>query len=65
MIYYGIKTPINERVKSYIHWISSSEHDSWFLFFNQNPHRLPICDAIEAYKSIGYKCVKLEVNEIE
>jgi hypothetical protein len=65
MKYYGIKTPEN-----YIWWITDSEHNSWFAFFTwqnkdgqYNPHRAPLYTAIEAYKSIGYRCVELEVRE--
>ncbi len=71
MEYFGIKTPGKKQEESYIHWISSSEHQSWRLFF-QYPneidpvhyYRLPMEEAIHAYKAIGYGCVKLEVTEI-
>lgn len=65
MIYYGIKTPVNEREKSYISWVEKTEHDSWMRFFNTSVYRNPIFEARKAYEAIGYKCVKLEVNEIE
>lgn len=72
MKYYGIKTPHNRFGvdKSYIWWIGQSEHESWMMFFTQggqheerNAHRLPLEEAIRAYKAIGYKCVELEVTE--
>jgi hypothetical protein len=71
MKYFGIKTP-NESVHlpSYIWWIDQSEHDAWMSFFQYpskenklNPHRVPLADAIRAYKAIGYKCVELELIE--
>lgn len=67
MKYYGIKTPGEY---SYIYWITESEWQSWQAFFNipdkfnnSIVHRLPMSEAIEAYKAIGYKCVELEVTE--
>jgi hypothetical protein len=72
--YFGIKTPEKEdkwsKTPSIIWWIANDEHSSWMLFFqypsNKNelmPYRLPIAEAIQAYKAIGYKCVELEVKE--
>jgi len=68
MKYFGIKTP---EPHSYIWWIADSQHNSWMSFFTYPskdgdgpaPHRLPMCDAIRAYKGIGYRCVELEVKE--
>ena len=72
MKYFGIKTPRKDNEDSYIWWISNSEHKSWDDFFsypdktnNYNPHRVPLDEAKKAYQSIGYKCVELEVTEIE
>lgn len=66
MKYYGIKTPENEyNVGSYIWWIDTDEHKSWDLFFQYNAHRAPLYDAIKAYEAIGYKCVELEIKEVE
>lgn len=72
MKYYGIKTPGSETDESYIWWISDSEYNTWRLFFtypnkdgDKNAHRLPLADAIRAYEAIGYKCVELEVKEIQ
>ena len=69
MKYFGIKTPATE--KPHIHWISSSKHNSWRLFFQYpnetdtlNYHRLPIAEAVRAYEAIGYKCVELELSEV-
>ena len=70
MKYFGIKTPNKELEKSYISWISSSDHKSWRLFFQYptedggvNYHRSPMHDAIRAYKAIGYMCVELNISE--
>jgi len=70
MKYFGIKTPKTASHSSYIWWISDSEHNSWMSFFNYpnkdkelNSHRLPLAEAIKAYKAIGYRCVELEVVE--
>jgi hypothetical protein len=70
MKYYGIKTPKTDREESYIWWISDSEHNSWDAFFISpdkvhayNRSRPSMETAIKAYKSIGYKCVELEVEE--
>lgn len=72
MEYYGIKTPEKENGKSYIWWISDSEDSSWNMFFTHpnkdgkaNFYRAPLFDAKRAYKAIGYKCVKLKVEEIK
>lgn len=71
MKYFGIKTPETNTEKSYIHWIGSTAKHSWQSFFQYpnelgilNFHRLPIFEAIKAYKAIGYKCVKLDITEI-
>jgi hypothetical protein len=70
MKYFGIKTPGSSESPSYIWWIEGSEHNSWLAFFefpskegNVNPHRLPLEEAIRAYKAIGYKCIEVEVKE--
>ena len=59
MNYYGIITPDNI---DWIGWIGSDEHRVWSNFFNDNPHKLPLAEAIKAYKSIGYKFVELEIK---
>ena len=65
MEYFGIKTPVGEEKKSYISWITKDEHQSWALFFQypEKYYRLPMFEAIKAYKAIGYQCVKLIVKE--
>lgn len=70
MRYFGIKTPEKENEKSYIWWIAEDEHRCWMQFFTypnknneMNSHRLPLFDAIRAYKAIGYKCIELEIKE--
>ena len=66
MEYYGIKVPKTEYDEPYIYWIADGELNSWQMFFkNANPHRAPLSTAIEAYEAIGYKCVKLNIKEIE
>jgi hypothetical protein len=73
MTYYGIKAPKNSTYNGsdpYIWWIANSPDGCWrsFLTFpsergDRNAHRLPISEAIEAYQAIGYKCVRLKVEE--
>ena len=63
MDYYGIKTLGNEIDPPYIWWIGSTRHDAWANFFTQHPHRLPLEEAIRAYEGIGYKSVKLKIEE--
>lgn len=70
MTKFGIKTPKNnywpERA---IHWIGDTEHEAWRAFFTQpykqelKGYRLPLAEAIEAYESLGYECVELELRE--
>jgi hypothetical protein len=72
MRYFGIKTPATENEPSYIWWIADGKHEAWMAFF-QYPnkdgkrimYRLCIADAIKAYEGIGYKCVEVELKEIE
>lgn len=40
-------------------------HDAWVKFFRFKAHNLPLGDAIEAYESIGYKCKKFKLVEVE
>ena len=72
MEYYGIKTPKKDRQDSYIHWLAKNEHEAWSEFFtypcrdgNFKSYRYPLAEAIQAYKGLGYECVKLAVNEID
>ncbi len=65
MRYFGILKPDGT-----IWWIADSRHNAWMAFFtypsNKNeitPHRLPLAEAIEAYQSIGYRCIELGVRE--
>ena len=62
---YGIKCP-NGR----IWWFAEDESRAWLAFFSypsgpnrENACRAPLAEAIEAYKSIGYKCVQVEIHE--
>ena len=71
MNYFVIKTPKTE-YDSYIWWITETESASWMAFFTQPGsngnlvyNRSPLDDAKRAYQAIGYKCVKLRVEEIE
>lgn len=71
MDYYGIRTPDKPETPSYIWWISDTKHNAWMSFFKypsrddgHNAHNLPLADAIRAYEGIGYKCVRLKVEEI-
>jgi hypothetical protein len=66
MRYFGIKTP-----DGMIWWIETDEHKCWHEFFTHPardllpfPHRLPMQEAIRAYKGLGYRCVELEVREV-
>lgn len=70
MKYFGIKTTGYGGQEPYIWWIANSEHAAWVSFFNSpspyrdlNGYRLCIAEAIEAYESIGYRCVELTVEE--
>ena len=56
--YFGVKKPDGR-----IWWITDSEQNSWHALFHGAPHRLPLDEAIRAYKAIGYRCVELEVKE--
>lgn len=58
--YYGIQTPEGK-----ISWIGHSDYQAWEHFFYFKPHRLPLHEAKEAYKAIGYKCVALEIKIIK
>lgn len=65
MQYFGIRKPDGR-----IWWLADSEHNAWISFFTypsekqeKMPHRLPISEAIQAYQSIGYRCVELDVRE--
>lgn len=70
--YYGIKTPGKPEIdqESYIYWIGNSEHEAWMAFFHypKNGERglvaFSLSEAIEAYEAIGYRCVELEVKEL-
>ena len=69
MKYFGIKTP---EPNSYIWWIAADKHSSWHMFFQYpnkngefNPSRAPTYEAIQAYEAIGYRCIELEIKEIE
>jgi hypothetical protein len=70
--YYAIKVPERRENSSYIWWFARSEHDAWTNFFvqpDQKGHRMAskfsMGEAIDAYKAIGYKCIKLKITEIE
>lgn len=39
--------------------------DAWGKFFQYNAHSLPLSEAIEAYESIGFKCKKFKLVEME
>ena len=71
MKYFGIKTPKTPEQESYIWWITGNKHESWNAFFqwpnkegNRNYGSPTMYDAIRAYEGIGYKCVKLKVEEV-
>lgn len=42
MRYFGIKKPKTEQGKAFVYWLSTSEDDSWGLFF-QCPDELEVC----------------------
>ncbi|MCK5433250.1 MAG: hypothetical protein KAJ03_10915 [Gammaproteobacteria bacterium] len=72
MNYYGIKTPNKPDTPGYTWWIADSELQAWRNFFsypspdhNNNPHTPPLADAILAYEAIGFRCVRLNVTEIQ
>ena len=58
--WYGIINPDGE-----IWWVSKEKHSSWMKFFDNNPHRLPLSEAIKAYEAVGYECVELIVKRKE
>ena len=61
--YYGIVTPGGQ-----IWWIAEDRSRAWMAFFSNAPaahHRLPIGEAVCAYEAIGYRCVKLRVEEVD
>jgi hypothetical protein len=65
MRYFGIKCPDGR-----IWWIGEDEYRAWDSFLTypnrngcQSPHRLPLEEAIRAYRAIGYRCVEVEVHE--
>lgn len=60
--WYGIKTPETEFDNSIIMHVTKSIYTTWNDFFRYNAHNLPLEEAKRAYKSIGYKCVELEVK---
>ena len=70
--YYGIKTPDKgEDGKPYIWWIGQSPYEAWSNFFmfpdksgDYNFYRTPLAESEKAYKAIGYKCVKICIEEI-
>jgi len=50
--------------------ILCSEHDAWMSFFQVNGaadhrYRLPLEEAIRAYKSIGYRAIKYKLIEVQ
>ena len=72
MKYFGIKTPKCNNQDSYICWIATASYQSWDLFFqypdknmNFQSHRAPLEEAKRAYEAIGYRCVELNVTEVE
>jgi hypothetical protein len=46
-----------------IYTAAKDRHKSWCKFFNINPHKVPLGDAEDAYKSIGYKAVRVELGK--
>ena len=67
--YYGIKSP---DPNTPIWWIAIDKHRTWEQFFTNrgpnrefNAHQLPLATAIKAYEAIGYRCVELEIKEVE
>ena len=64
MKYYGIKCP-----DGHIWWIAEDESRAWMAFFtyprqdgNYTAYRLPLEEAIRAYRAIGYECVELNIT---
>lgn len=45
--------------------VSLAEHDAWAKFFKAEAHQYPLAEAIEAYKSIGYRCVRFRLVKEE
>jgi hypothetical protein len=69
MKYYGIRTLGKD---PYIWWITNGEHESWMAFLHHpnregqgNAYRLPLAEAIKAYKLLGYECVEVSVCEVQ
>ena len=64
---YAIKTPPNTfgSIDSVIWWFAMNETDAWSNFFGDNTHRMPIEEARRAYTAIGYKCVRVRIEEVK
>jgi len=58
--YYGIMTPKGNTI-----CVEGDKHRAWDSFFNINPHRLTIYEAIKAYEAIGYYCIMFELKEVK
>ena len=43
---------------------SMPEHDAWCKFFRTHANQVPMGEAEDAYKAIGYRCVKFELVEV-
>lgn len=48
--------------------IDSMKHEAWMQFFGgvptNVPHRVPLAEAIQAYKGIGYRAVHCKLVEV-
>ena len=50
-----------------IWWIAESESKAWIAFFSYPtpmPSRPPMAEAIQAYQAIGYRCVRVRIEEL-
>ena len=44
---------------------TAKAYDAWSQFFRAKAHQYPLAEAVEAYKAIGYKCVRFKLVEVE
>ncbi len=61
---FAIKKPAMDVEDEVIWWFGIDAPNAWRAFFGEHAHQFPLDEAIRAYKSIGYKCVEVEVKEI-
>jgi hypothetical protein len=63
MKYYAIKHPSKEHEEPLYFYLDIDIHNCWNKFFSNNNSRMPLGEAIKAYKAIGYQCVEVNITE--